>query len=458
MMDTSNQMGLLYTRLKKFDQAKSFYQLTIDLPREKVLPKYLAVAYREMAVIASQSGDYESAMEFAKNAHNIYTKENDKLKSSLTARIIGNIYRDLNNDTKAITWYRKSLSLAIEIEDEKYQIKSQTPLANILISKNIDEAINLLEKSVELSIKNNLKTERLYAYRTFRQAEKARGNFIASLHYAEEEIRLAAIIQKEKEEAELVQTKAILDSRKMEMELDALKEKAKVAQLMLIKKDSEIEIASQASKIAELELIKNRYLNTALAFALAICLIIAIYIYRRFIDSKKRNKELDYLVARDPLTNCYNRRVLFDLIKRDFADPDLNNEYCIIMVDIDHFKEVNDTYGHIAGDTVIIGVANILQRSIRQNDIPARFGGEEFCIVLPKANQDQAMHIAEKMRKQIESSHFKNMTVTCSFGVSSIKFNAKTPTELIDQADLALYKSKLSGRNKVTLWNSTLSK
>ena len=80
MMDTSNQMGLLYTRLKKFDQAKSFYQLTIDLPREKVLPKYLAVAYREMAVIASQSGDYESAMEFAKNVHNIYTKENDKLK------------------------------------------------------------------------------------------------------------------------------------------------------------------------------------------------------------------------------------------------------------------------------------------------------------------------------------------------------------------------------------------
>lgn len=108
------------------------------------------------------------------------------------------------------------------------------------------------------------------------------------------------------------------------------------------------------------------------------------------------------------------------------------------------------------GDTIICGVANILQGCIRQNDIIARFGGEEFCIILSGAYKEQAMRIAETMRKKVESSHFDGIKVTCSFGVTSIQFDAKTPIELIGQADLALYKSKNSGRNQTTLWNETL--
>ena len=228
--------------------------------------------------------------------------------------------------------------------------------------------------------------------------------------------------------------------------------------LELVKKNNDIEIAEQTKIISDLELTKNRYASIALASLLAICLVVVVLIYRQFINSKIRNKELGYLAARDPLTNCYNRRVLFDLMNRDFADTDLLGEYCIILADIDHFKSVNDTYGHCAGDDVLRNIANILQSCVRQNDIVARFGGEEFCIVLPRASQDQAMGIAETIRKKIETCHFNNITVTCSFGISSIKFNAKAPTELINQADLALYKSKTNGRNQVTLWDKTLHK
>jgi polar amino acid transport system substrate-binding protein len=125
------------------------------------------------------------------------------------------------------------------------------------------------------------------------------------------------------------------------------------------------------------------------------------------------------------------------------------------MVDIDHFKAVNDNYGHSTGDAVLSAVANILQNSVRQNDIVARFGGEEFCIVLPGTPQEQAMNIAETIRQKVEASSFDNISVTCSFGVTSIKFNAKAPSELIEQADLALFKSKSLGRNQVTLWDKT---
>jgi len=453
---TSNQMGLIYTRLKQFDLAKSFYQLTIDLPENKIRQKTIASALREMAVIYLNSNDYEPAKVMAQKAYLIYKSENNKSKASVTTRIIANIYRAEKNDAQAIAYYRESLSLATQIGSKLYQIKAQTALAGILIDKNTDEAITLLKKSVALSTQIDTKKQTLYAYRLLRKAERLLGNIPKSLHYAEEEISLTLIIQKEREENELVLAKANLYSYKMEIELESLREKTKLDQLELIKKNNEIEIAEQTSIISELELTKNKYASFALASLLAVCLVVVFFIYRRFIDSKKRNKELDYLAARDPLTNCYNRRILFDLMNRDFADLESLGEYCIIMADIDHFKAVNDNHGHNAGDSVLRGVANIIQGCVRQNDIAARFGGEEFCIVLPRASQNQAMRIAETMREKIEASRFDDIIVTCSFGVTSIQFNAKAPTELIDQADLALYKSKECGRNQVTLWDQTL--
>ncbi len=481
MLNTSNQMGFVYTRLKKFQQARSFYQLTIDLPEEKVDSKDLATALREMAVIDLNSGNYASAMMMAKKSHNIYKQLNDKSKCSVTARIIGNIYYaqdnetqdrlaqngrtqksltqhnlDQNNHARAIAYYEESLALATEIGHKTYQAKALNYLGRAFLTNNIDKAVELLKQSLKLATEIDSKSQRLDAYNLLRQAEKTRGNITESLRYAEREISLTRVIQRERENDELILAKANLHSYKIEMELESLKEKTRLDQLELTKKNSEIAIAEQAGLIAELELTKNQYASIALASLLAICLLVVVFIYRKFSNSKKRNKELNYLAARDPLTNCYNRRILFDFMKRDFANPERLGEYCIILVDIDHFKAVNDTYGHSMGDSVLREVAAILQASVRKNDIVSRFGGEEFCIVLPSASQDQAMRIAEVMRLEVENSQFDDIKTTCSLGVSSIKFNAKDPTELIDQADIALFKSKSSGRNLVTLWDKTL--
>ncbi len=454
----SNQLGLIYTRLEQFGQAKSFYQLSIDLPKEKIDQDTLASAYREMAVIDLDSGDYETAMIMAKKAYAIYLNKNDKSKISLITRIIGHIYSAQQNNDNAIDYYKISLRLAYEINNKIYQIKAQRSLAATLIGINTDEAINLLKKAVSLSTNHYYKSEELLAYRNLRLAEKSRGNFTEALHYAEQEIALTAIIQQENEDNKLILAKANLHSYKMEMELESLREKAIYAQLELSKKNNEIEIAEQARTITELELTKNEYANIMLVLLLISSLLLAVFIYRGFIASKKRNRELDYLAARDPLTNCFNRRILFEHMKQDFSNVKELEQYCIIMTDIDYFKKVNDTHGHSAGDSVLSGVANIFQGCVRQNDIVTRFGGEEFCIILHQVSQNQAIRIAETMRYKIEKSRFDDITVTCSFGVSSIEFNAKTPAELIDQADLALYQSKSDGRNQVTLWDETLNK
>lgn len=453
---TSNQVGLLYTRLKQYDEAKSFYQLTLDLPAGKVEDKTLASALRELAVIYLDSGQYEVAMKMAKKAYEIYKRNNQTENQSITTRIMGNIYREQQENSKAVTYYKESLALAVSASSNIHQIKALNPLALALIEVDINEAIRLLKESLRLSSIVGDKHQMLYAYRHFRAAEKFRGHFLSALNYAEKELLLLEVIQKENEDNQLTLAKANLHSHKMEVELESLREKARLDALDLARKNNEIEISTQAKMITELQLIKNKYASIALTLLLITCVLIIAFIYRRFIASSKLNKKLGYLAARDPLTECYNRRVLFKLMKQNFADIALLDEYCIILADIDHFKDVNNNYGHNMGDVVLKGVVETLQSCVRQNDIVARFGGEEFCIVLHKVNQKQAMVIAEKMRSKIAQTSFDGVSVTSSFGVTSIRYGAKDPAELIDQADTALYKSKSHGRNQVTLWDQAL--
>lgn len=168
---------------------------------------------------------------------------------------------------------------------------------------------------------------------------------------------------------------------------------------------------------------------------------------------ENKNRELKHLASRDPLTDCYNRRSLFDYLTASFGKTlAANTEYACIMVDIDHFKKVNDSYGHGIGDEVIKMVANTLREMIREGDILARFGGEEFCIILPGAPITQANAIASRCREKIAAQMCQGISITSSFGVSSIRLGAKTPNELIHQADEALYYSKEHGRNRVSNW------
>ena len=456
--ETSNQLGFIYTRLKQFEQARSFYQLTIDMPEDQIKQKTLASALREMAVVYLASKDFESAMKMVQRAYKIYQKRGETLKSSNTTRVIANIYRDKRDDANAIVYYRKSLLLAEQSGSAIAQIRAILPLTGMLMDIDIEETTQLLKKSLALSTQLDDKIFTLYTYEKLRQAEKIRGNLEDSLYYAEQEIKLNEFIQDEKDKNELNLAKANLYSHKMEIELESLREKTILNQLELAKKSNELEISKQIKIITDLQLTKNKYANTTLALLLAISALLVVFTYRRFIVSKRQNRELDYLAARDPLTNCYNRRVLIDRMDNDFKNPELLDEYCVIMADIDNFKNVNDNHGHNTGDTVICGVANILQSCVRQQDIVSRFGGEEFCIILHRVPQNQAMNIAETMRKKVEEAVFDNIKTTCSFGITSIQFNAKTSAELIHQADLALYKSKSLGRNRITLWDDALEK
>jgi diguanylate cyclase (GGDEF)-like protein/PAS domain S-box-containing protein len=171
-------------------------------------------------------------------------------------------------------------------------------------------------------------------------------------------------------------------------------------------------------------------------------------------EIRLRNEELQVLAKRDPLTGVANRRAFFEWLERAFAVAQREGQnLCCLMVDIDHFKRVNDTHGHSAGDEVIRRIAEALTAEVRSGDSVCRYGGEEFCVFLPGAPIEAAAAVAERLRRRIESPGFARVPVTASFGVSSSRFGATKPTELISQADDALYASKQAGRNRVTRWD-----
>lgn len=173
------------------------------------------------------------------------------------------------------------------------------------------------------------------------------------------------------------------------------------------------------------------------------------------------NQVLATQASTDALTGLPNRRALEDALARDIARTTRSaTPLSVILLDVDHFKRFNDTYGHLVGDQVLRHLGGIVQRSLRDGDFVARYGGEEFCVVLPNASEEGALLAARRVRMAIERSKLRceagELSVTSSFGVSTCdpQLAVRTSVELLKQADLALYAAKEQGRNCVVHFNA----
>ena len=171
--------------------------------------------------------------------------------------------------------------------------------------------------------------------------------------------------------------------------------------------------------------------------------------------AKRYENELVKLAALDPLTSTFNRRGLEATIEKELNKMQQTDQsLSAIFFDIDHFKLINDRYGHKAGDTVIAEYAKLIQENLRPDDILGRMGGDEFILILPKTSAEEAFKIAERLRKEAKKHTFiigqNKITITSSFGVTTTNNSEISVDDLIPKADQALYQSKQTGRNRVT--------
>jgi diguanylate cyclase (GGDEF)-like protein len=186
---------------------------------------------------------------------------------------------------------------------------------------------------------------------------------------------------------------------------------------------------------------------------------------RENLDLVVRNRALSEVTSRDALTGLYNRWYVIEKI-----DSEINralrhgSPMSVLMLDIDHFKRINDTWGHAAGDEVLKSIGKLLRESCRVYDVPGRYGGEEFCIVLPETPLGNTEIVAERIRKRLEGTEVtcggETVVVTASIGIAGMDESAGgdilSPAALLDRADRALYSAKSRGRNRIETWDRAL--
>ena len=171
----------------------------------------------------------------------------------------------------------------------------------------------------------------------------------------------------------------------------------------------------------------------------------------------RHEKELREMATIDPLTGINNRRTFMTVGDEMFAYARrYKKQFSVILLDIDFFKKINDTYGHLVGDNTLKKVAVLLKDNIRESDILARYGGEEFIILLPETDKNAAADLAESLRKiveelSIEINPLQTINCTVSLGVSENNTSFSSLTELVNGADQALYRAKESGRNRIEI-------
>jgi len=180
-------------------------------------------------------------------------------------------------------------------------------------------------------------------------------------------------------------------------------------------------------------------------------------------EQHRAQESVREMATRDPLTRLLNRYELFRTLGTEVERCNrYRRNFCFLYVDIDHFKEVNDTYGHAAGDTVLRDVAQIIRRNARRVDTVARYGGEEIAVVMPETSKDSAVAMAERIRESVQDARIivdnnKDLSVTISIGVSEYPVDGQVEDEIIKRADQALYEAKNAGRNRVVVYEAERS-
>ena len=172
-------------------------------------------------------------------------------------------------------------------------------------------------------------------------------------------------------------------------------------------------------------------------------------------EIKLAQEKLAEMSTRDELTGLYNRRYFMEALEREISRAKrYETDLALCMLDLDHFKQINDTYGHPAGDTVLTEIGTMLKECTRQSDLVCRYGGEEFVVILPNTGVKKAKSVSDRFRKKVSKYQFKHnssqLQITVSIGIASYGHEEdQSPTQLIEMADKALYQAKEAGRNMV---------
>ncbi len=461
------------------EEALKYYHKAYMLTKE--FGNELKMAYLNLQMSRSYSYIYddEKAVQLASEAVNYFHKNDYYYDELLAQNTLADIYIPMKEYDKALAAYQKALELFKHTDTESLIYIVYIGLARTYFIKNENDKarhyFDLYQKYAPESIANSsiidnlvfsakiafADNDILFTEDKMKEAEAILDGLdsqaLLSLRINILNFKADIAVYKENfESAYLLQKKAHkLFSSFQNSEREELRSKYKVIfdtdQALL--KNQLLEREKELSKVALESSEKQKKLQTSLIIAISLLAFGLLF----FIYKQHRNSENLYkLVNTDTLTELANRRYTFKYAERMLLQATKNKQhFSIIVFDIDHFKHINDNYGHSGGDVALKDIASIANEYVRNNDVLGRIGGEEFLVILPNTSVQQAYDVAERIRLAIEIKDFTidntKVNISASFGISQLTKNQPNFNQILHAADMALYQAKNSGRNKVSL-------
>lgn len=480
-----NNLGFIYsTDLADYDRALAYHLEALKLREKLGDPEAIALSLNNIGVVYGRLQENVKAIEYFDQALEIRRSLGLQSRIAGTLFNIGDIRLQQGDKTKALTAHLEALQIRRTIGDPSAVAAS---LVNVGVIYTSLGKLSIAETYLNEALQSRLDDKGLLVRNHLALAElrRARGQYDEALQHAQLGLSVARqmssteLIRRSLESVALIHEgagryrEALAAYKTFKQTSDEIftQERAKrLGQLesryQTEKREREIERLKREEALRELAVSRQKLQRNTVAAGALLVLLIGAAAFRRHVEKSRLAEELS---VTDSLTGLKNRRFLGQTIEADAAfcrrrhrvGPDgegpNDGDMVILMLDIDHFKAVNDRYGHEAGDRVLQTVAQLLQRLGRDSDVKLRWGGEEFLIVSRFTHRSQGVVLAERVRIAFETTAFDagNGTpihLTCSIGVAAYPFAPREPEaltwqQLLNVADQALFLAKRSGRN-----------
>ncbi|MBN2429827.1 MAG: tetratricopeptide repeat protein [Acidobacteria bacterium] len=458
--DTLNNIAVIYDEMKQYQLALEYYQKSLRLFEELGDQRGIVNPLNNMGVIYYvYFQDYDQSLEYHQRALKIRREIRDRLGEAVSLNNLGNLYRAQGDGETALRYYLQAMRLKEELGEKAELAVSLRDIGDLYRERGQYElALDYTRRALVLAEEVEAGKDIRLAYRDLSEIYATMGDHARALEYYKQYNELENRMLSEETAGTLARLQAgkAVEGKEKEIELLQREQAAQrnlrnflmVISVLIVgislllynryrlKKKSNLELQAKSDQIqAQKE--KLETLNAIL---------------------EERNKEYYISSIMDPLTELYNRTYILDALNKEFSRSRRHHTtLAVIFMDLDHFKTVNDRYGHMVGDYLLKHIANHLREEIRVEDVLGRYGGEEFLLILPNTDLAGARRVADKIRDKIERTvyHYgeEPLSITISQGIADLAAHQPcTAGEFLAMADAALYQAKEAGRNRTEIY------
>lgn len=404
-----NNIGSLYLFLADYQKATSYLFRSLDSAKVTNHKRCEADALNNLCSAYCSLNDYQKAIDFGLRSASIFQEIGCLTGQVEVLNSVGDAYLSMRDFAQALAFFQLAQDVSEKIDHKVELARAWQKMSDVYLQLNrLDLALNFASRALITTRKIGDKKQQYECYQKLALIYKKQNDFEKALAHFEQFVAIRQEVFNEES-----------DSRLKRLEV--------IHQLERIRKDAEISHLRNVALQQEIE------------------------------ERKRAETQLRDLATSDPLTGLFNRRHFFSLAERELVRSRfLGTSMAVILMDLDHFKLINDTHGHLVGDKVLMAVAHNIEAIIRDTDLACRYGGDEFILLLPETELLAAKKVADRLRRSIlvhpVHSERGSISIKASLGVVGISGkNELTLEDLLAQADRALYQAKESGRNRVII-------